>query len=222
MDLDKRRLLVILATLFLTIGGTFVASVYALGWPAATLLTAVSAGMIAVHGLRSGDRFTGLLGIIGLVAGFAELASDYWAIDRFHALFYPANEPMIWRSPLYMPFAWAVIVVQLSVIGRRLGARFSLPAAMGLTGIIGGVNIPLYEHLAKDANLWHYENCRMAFESTPYFIIIYEVLLSIPLPWIALWVEKRGVTAAALTGLALGAWMWAALLLGWTVAEPLP
>ena len=62
----------------------------------------------------------------------------------------------------------------------------------------------------------------MIFDSTPYFIIIFEVLISAPLPWIVRWVENKNFGSAALIGLAEGVWMWLAVLIGWAIAGPLP
>jgi hypothetical protein len=59
---------------------------------------------------------------------------------------------MIVASPAYMPFAWAVILLQMAAVATWLRGRMPVPLAAVVTGLFCGLNIPLYEHLAKDAN----------------------------------------------------------------------
>ena len=42
--------------------------------------------------------------------------------------------PMLWRSPIWMPFAWEIVAVQFGSVGLWLWNRF---CGWGLVGILG-------------------------------------------------------------------------------------
>ncbi|NKB89699.1 MAG: hypothetical protein GKS06_15900 [Acidobacteria bacterium] len=212
IELRRRRLRLALLALAWTVVGTFVAWLGALGWMSATVLTAGASLAFIAHIRRHADSMLRNLWICGLAAGFGELASDYWAAVQYGYLVYPAGEPMIWASPLYMPFAWAVIVVQLGVIGFELADRFGLGRATLATGIIGGINVPIYEYLAKGADLWYCRNCWMLAGTTPYWIIVFEVLFALPLAFLARKANDSGPVAMFAWGVALAIWMWVGLI----------
>ncbi|HEU5348384.1 MAG TPA: hypothetical protein VFU63_07205, partial [Ktedonobacterales bacterium] len=48
--------------------------------------------------------------VFGLIAGLVELVTDAAGEQVAHSLVYPANEPMIWLSPAYMPVSWMVVL----------------------------------------------------------------------------------------------------------------
>jgi hypothetical protein len=116
------------------------------------------------------DRFLARLMLFGVAVGFAELAADAWLVDFTHTLDYsPGGGPMLWRSPLWMPFAWEVVAVQLSYLGLRLCQRYG-GVGLLLVGILGGVNIPYYEEMAKRIHWWSYSGCR-PLSHTPWYKI---------------------------------------------------
>ena len=99
--------------------------------------------------------------LFGAVVGFAELPADAWLVDYTHTLDYSiGGGPMIWRSPLWMPLAWEVVAVQFGNIGLRLWERLG---KMGLLmiGLLGAINIPFYEEMARRIHWWYYSGCRM-------------------------------------------------------------
>ena len=79
---------------------------------------------------------------------------------------------MIWRSPLWMPLAWEVVAVQFGYIGLRLWERFGKTGLL-MIGLLGAINIPFYEEMARRIHWWQYSGCRM-ISSTPWYIIVGE------------------------------------------------
>jgi hypothetical protein len=66
-------------------------------------------------------------------------------------------------------------------------------------GILGAINIPYYEEMARHINWWQYSNCRM-FSYTPYYIILGEFGIAILLTILA----KRIVQGTGATALFVG------------------
>jgi len=73
---------------------------------------------------------------------------------------------MLWRSPLWMPLAWEIVVVQFGYIGLRLMERFGTFIGLVGIGLIGAINIPFYEQIARRSHWWTYCGCRMVL-ATP-------------------------------------------------------
>jgi hypothetical protein len=80
--------------------------------------------------------------------------------------------PMIWRSPLCMPLAWEVVAVQFGYIGLRLWERFGKVGLL-MIALLGAINIPFYEQMARRIHWWQYSGCRM-ISFTPWYIILGE------------------------------------------------
>lgn len=78
--------------------------------------------------------------------------------------------PALWRFPVCMPFAWEIVAVQLGYVGLWLWQRFN-GWGLATVGILGALNLPLYEEIARRINWWAYRNCRM-ISYTPYYIIL--------------------------------------------------
>ncbi len=175
----------VLLTIGLTLAVNVTSSIYGVGWQAITASTALVLGLFVVRIVRHRDRqLRGWL-VFGVVAGFAELVADAWLVNT-GTLIYPQDEPMLWASPAYMPGAWAVVLTQVGYVSGWLRTKLSLPRAALATAAFGGFNIPLYEHLAKGAGWWHYVETPMLF-SAPYYVIVAEFLLVLPL---ALWARR--------------------------------
>ncbi len=157
--------------------------------------------------------------VIGFVAGWLEIVTDAWLVANTTTLLYPKNEPMVWDSPLYMPFAWTIVLTQIGTLGGWLAERLSLLRATLLCALIGGTNIPLYEHLARDAGYWSYVNTPMVFNA-PWYIIVSEFLLSLPLVWFGRLAMAGGLGRSAGLGALVGLWMIPSVIIAWALVGP--
>jgi hypothetical protein len=141
--------------------------------------------------LRHRDIILRRLLLFGLTVGFAELAADAWLVDYTRTLDYSIGDgPMLWRSPIWMPLAWEIVGVQFGYVGLWLWRRFDRWGLIAI-GLLGAINIPYYEELARRINWWEYSKCRM-LSRTPYYIILGEFGIAILLAILA----KRVVQAA--------------------------
>jgi hypothetical protein len=156
---------------------------------------------------------------LGFVAGWVEIVTDAWIVRSTQTLAYPAGEPMVWESPLYMPFAWTIVLAQLGIVGGWLSNRMSLAKATVVCALLGGLMIPFYELLAHHANYWKYTQTPMLWKA-PLYIILSEFLLALPLVWMYRVGQGRshGVTIAL--GLAAGVWMLPSVAFAWLVLGP--
>jgi hypothetical protein len=189
------------------------------GWPLATFNTALILLLDVLYVWRFRDGVLGRWLLLGLAAGVVELTADWWLVARTRTLVYPAGQPMILASPAYMPFAWAMVLAQIGPIGAALGRRLPLPVATLLTALLSGVNIPLYEHLAHDANYWYYRDTPQLFNA-PYNVIAAEFLLALPLVWLGREAERLRWPWSAALGVVEGVWMLPSVLLAFWLLGP--
>lgn len=214
------RLRFILTTLAIVAVAIVTNSFFNTGWITALLLSFSVMSLNLWFVLTRADEFLGKLVIFGLTAGAVELLADAWLVDHTKTLFYEHGEPLLVRSPVYMPVAWAVVLIQIGYIGYRLAGRFGLSAATLATGAIGGVIIPVYEHCAKGAGWWFYDDPGHMFwkTDTPYYIILGEFLLALALPSAIMMCNRRPFYWAIPIGIAMGLWIWMAYAVAvWTV-----
>jgi hypothetical protein len=155
--------------------------------------------------------------IIGTLAGILELFTDHYLVDTIDSLVYPNHELMLWSSPAYMPFAWSNVLLQLSFLGVLLTSRFGLYRATILLCIVGGMYIPMYEHLAKGAEWWWYnQNTPMLFNA-PLYVIICEALISLSLPALIYYSEHKKVRKSVLLGVLEGVWIFVSAWLAFNI-----
>jgi hypothetical protein len=177
--LESARLRVVLATIVLNIVAVlwFAMEPWS-NWRTGLALNIVDNVILIIHVIRRRDSFMAHLMVFGLVVGFVELAADAWLVQGTGTLDYSVGGgPMLWRSPVWMPFAWEIVAVQFGYIGSRLADRWGW-AGLFTTGILGAINIPFYEEMARRTNWWAYSNCRMLLH-TPYYIIAGEYLIAV-------------------------------------------
>jgi hypothetical protein len=149
------------------------------------------------------DALLGRFLLFGIVAGFMELPADAWLVDYTRTLDYSiGGEPMIWRSPVWMPFAWEVVAVQFGYIGLRLWERFG-GAGLLMVGLLGAINIPFYEEMAKRIHWWQYGGSRM-FSFTPWYIVLGEFGIAVLLASLARLLRRGSWQTAIGTGIAGG------------------
>jgi hypothetical protein len=105
---------------------------------------------------------------------------------------------MLWRSPLWMPFAWEVVAVQFGCLGLRLRQRYGAWRLL-LAGVLGSIDIPYYGEMVRRIHWWRYGSCRM-LSLTPWYIIVGEFGSAIAFTLLARPLRGRG----ALTAIGLG------------------
>jgi hypothetical protein len=204
-SLTDARLTIILITIAINIVGVALLSFAPWSdWKTGVALNiidnALLLGFVAWHRDILLARFI----VFGLAVGFSELAADAWLVDYTKTLDYSiGGGPTLWRSPLWMPFAWEVVAVQFAYLGLWLWNRFGGRGLLAI-GVLGAINIPYYEEMARRINWWQYGNCRM-LSYTPYFIILGEFGIAITLALLARHVAEGGWRNAILAGLAGGA-----------------
>ena len=220
LDAGARRLTpldaAMLGALALLIVAHLVAARLALGWITAALTDLlIGAYLLALLTRREWRPLLWRLLVLGLVAGILELVTDAAGEGFAHSLFYPANEPFLWDSPLYMPLSWMIVLTQLGYVAWRLRGLLPLPAALTLAGIIGALDIPFYEEMAYHAGWWHYAPTRLHLGHTPLYVLHFEGLIAAALPLLVWRLASRTARGVIARGVVLGAWLPCAALLSW-------
>jgi hypothetical protein len=198
-----------LVALLLMVGLRFFAHITNIGWQFAALMAFGMTGIYAAFAYITHDRFLKLTLLMTVVAGFTELAADKWLIESTRTLVYYPDEPFIVDSPLYMPFAWAMILTNIGYLGYLISLREDRWKTIVLTMLLGGTIIPLFEHWAKGANWWWYRNTPM-IGYVPYYIILGEAIICAGLAWSLHQLKDTcypKLTALVL-GIGSGLWIW--------------
>jgi hypothetical protein len=158
--------------------------------------------------------------LFGLVVGFTELAADAWLVDHTHTLDYSiGGGPMIWRSPLWMPLAWDVVAVQFGYIGLRLWERFGKLGLL-MIALLGAINIPFYEEMARRIHWWQYSGCRM-ISFTPWYIIVGEFGIALAFALLARTLRRGSVRTAIIAGVVGGISIFACYAIAFWVTDQL-
>ncbi|MGC8856048.1 MAG: DUF6989 domain-containing protein [Anaerolineae bacterium] len=213
---DIIRTKFVLFTLAFGITWNFISSFLGLGWITATLITAILLLLNLAYIYRYRDDVLGRILLFSLAAGWTELLADRWLVEDTQTLHYWPGGPFVLRSPLYMPFAWTVVLVQLAYLGWELSQRIGLPLSAVLIGLFGGINIPLYEQWAKGAGWWFYTNTTM-IGNTPWYIISGEFLIVFTLPFLMRLSQKMAPAWSLALGILHGLWIWAAYALAYVL-----
>ena len=158
--------------------------------------------------------------LFGVVVGFTELAADAWLVDHTRTLDYSIGSgPMIWRSPLWMPLAWEVVAVQFGYIGLRLWERFSKVGLL-IIGLLGAINIPFYEEMARRIHWWQYSRCRM-ISFTPWYIILGEFGIAVAFTLLAGILRRGSWRVAIPAGIAGGAVIFVSYAVAFLITDRL-
>src|SRR5213596_1615292 len=145
------------------------------------------------------DALLARLLLFGVVVGFTELAADAWLVDYTRTLDYSVGGgPMIWRSPLWMPLAWEVVAVQFGYLGLRLRERFGKLGLL-IIAVLGAINIPFYEEMARRIDWWRYTGCRM-ISCTPWYIILGEFGIALAFALLARILRRSSWRTAIIAG----------------------
>ena len=217
-DAETTRVRFALLTIGIVFVGAVTASLHPWGWWTAALITASGSVLIGGFIAVRRDALLFRFFVVAGVAGWVELLTDWYFVDVEPALVYPPEGPFVVSSPLYMPFAWLMVLWPLGLVGRWMDRRWGLAAAMIGVGLISGLNIPLYEYLAEHTGWWHYEGVS-GIGNAPFFVIVAEALTVAALPLAFRITERKRHLAAIGVGIALGAWIFVAGQIGFALFE---
>jgi hypothetical protein len=203
--LDSQRLRLVIATIVINIVAvTLLVLAPWSNWRTGLALNLVDNLMLLGFVLWKRDGLIARLMLFGVVVGFTELLADAWLVDFTRTLDYSVGGgPMLWRSPAWMPFAWEVVAVQFGYLGLRLQERFGGYGLVAI-GLLGAVNIPYYEEMARRIHWWRYSGCRM-ISGTPYYIIVGEFLIAVAFALLVRKFRSADVRSTLLAGVAGGA-----------------
>lgn len=178
---EKQRDIVVFATMGLAVGVLVFCAFFRPGWQGAFIWGFLFFTLYALYAWIAKDRLVWRFIFFSIIAGFVELIADWWLVVKTGTLVYPEGEPMIWESPAYMPFAWAVVLIQIGYIGYIIHQRSNLKIATISVGVLGCAVIPFYEYLAINAQWWSYVNAP-TWGIVPKYIYIAEGLLMLTIP----------------------------------------
>ena len=212
LNLDRRTRFVLFTMLFSVV--SVLNAIFHGGWLPATVTSFIVFGLYLLYIGYYRDSLLGRLLLFGIAAGSVELLADCWSTRLGWLVYFPGG-PFVMCSPVYMPVGWAILMVQLGYLGWLFDQSWGLSKAMLLTALIGAVNIPVYEYLAKSSRLWYYQNVPMLFQTVPYAVIFAEGLICLVLPPVIRLVTKHRWGWSILLGLAEGCWMWGVGVIGY-------
>ena len=188
-------------------------------WRTGLALNAFDNLLLLVFVLQRRDSFLARMMLFGLAVGFAELPADAWLVGWTRTLDYSiSGGPMIWRSPVWMPLAWEIVAVQFGCLGLWLCERFRAPAGLIAIGVLGAVNIPYYEEMARRIHWWQYSGCRM-ISNTPYYIIAGEFLIAAALAVLARLLPRAPWPRVVAIGVAGGVCIFIAYALAFGITD---
>ena len=216
--LNKKEVRFVIATLITTVAVAATSAYFHLTWRSGFVLAVGMYVLLTWFAFRQNDLFLKRLLIFGIAAGFVELLADCWLVKNTGTLVYPMDEPMIACSPLYMPFAWAVILIQIGYLGWLVSNKEKMWVSMLCSTLIGFAVIPLFEHWAKNAGWWYYQNCKMIF-NTPWYIILAEGLICSFLPFFYKHIYRKNYSAQLILGIIEGLWIWASYFIAFHITK---
>ena len=203
--LERERLLVVIATIVINVVAVLLLTFAPWSdWRTGAALNFVDNCLLVGFALVRRDALLGRFLIFGLTVGLTELAADAWLVDYTRTLDYSiGGGPIIWRSPIWMPLAWEVVAVQFGYIGLRLWERFGKIGLL-MIGLLGAINIPFYEEMARRIHWWQYNGCKM-ISFTPWYIILGEFGIALVFALLGRTLRRGSWPVAVLTGLVGGA-----------------
>ncbi len=166
-------------------------------------------------GVRSMRPVLGRIMFAGLIAGACELFTDASGQQVVHSLIYPAGELTIWASPIYMPLTWMVTLTYLGYFSWRLRALQRWRMAILLCGLVGAIEIPLFEEMSYYGGWWRYAPVHLMVGHTPIYVSLFEGLVIAALPLLFYRVERRPWLQVAVVGVVIGAWTAISALAAW-------
>jgi hypothetical protein len=162
--------------------------------------------VISILWLRDGYLLR--LACFGTTAGVVELRADVWLISEVTSLSYQPTDLLLWSSPAFMPLSWGGMLLSAALFGQIM-TRITTLSNATLATIIGGCAcFFVAEALACYSGWWTYRE-GLALGPVPVFIILGEALVCIPLAWMGVILERKGLFFACAMGLGQGLWILA-------------
>src|SRR5215468_764373 len=104
---------------------------------------------------------------MGIVAGLFELPVDWWLVNGIangRLDYLGARDVVLLASPIWMPVAWACVIVELgypalrlfAAVRRRMELRQAAILVSAFIAIAAGVTVGFYEYFAYSAGWWKY------------------------------------------------------------------
>ena len=219
--LEPKRLRVVLATVVINVVAVALLTFAPWSnWRTALALNFVDNALLLGFIILNSDGLLARFMAFGLVVGFAELAADAWLVDYTRTLDYSiGGGPMLWRSPVWMPFAWEVVAVQFGYLGLRLQEHFG-SFGLAIIGLLGAVNIPYYEAMARRIHWWRYGGCRM-LSGAPYYIIFGEFFIAVALALLVRKFRRGNIGATVLAGIGGGVAIFLSYAIAYGLTEGL-
>jgi len=203
--LERGRLCVVIATIVINVIAVSLLTFAPWSdWRTGTALNVVDNCLLVGFTVVRRDALLARFLLFGVVVGLTELAADAWLVDYTRTLDYSiGGGPMVWRSPFWMPLAWEVVAVQFGYIGLRLWKRFGKTGLL-MIGLLGAINIPFYEEMARRIHWWQYSGCR-TISYTPWYIIVGEFGIALVFALLARTLRRDSWGVAVVPGVAGGA-----------------
>ncbi len=224
--LERMRLRTVLFTVAISLVSVLLLAgkPWSAGWTAASLAI-LHLSIFGAHALRFRDAGMARLLLYGFTLGVVELIADALCVHFTGTLDYrPSRSAMIGLSPWWMPLAWMNLSIQIGYLGIWLMRRFGNLKGAALTALLGAVNIPFYEEMARHCNWWAYQNCRMLPGThTPLYIIVAELCIGMALGLLAReTLQATSAKQALQTGLLAGLATIVGGLIGYGLVERIP
>ena len=120
---------------------------------------------------RGGETLSGLFKL-GMVAGIFELLIDWWLIhwiSNGRLVYLTETDVVLLGSPVWMPLAWACVIVELGypairlfgILKGRIRTRTAALVASFIAASAAGLTVGLYEYFAYRASWWKYEKANV-------------------------------------------------------------
>jgi hypothetical protein len=219
--LERERLLVVIATIVINVVAVSLLTFAPWSdWRTGAALNFVDNCLLVGFTVVRRDALLARFLFFGIVVGFTVLAADAWLVDYTRTLDYSiGGGPIIWRSPLWMPLAWEVVAVQFGYIGLRLWERFGQIGLL-MIGLLGAINIPFYEQMARRIHWWQYSGCRM-ISFTPWYIILGEFGIAVAFAWLARMVRRSSWHGVVVAGIGGGASIFVCYAMAFLITDRL-
>lgn len=182
---------------------------------------------------RGGAVLAGLFRL-GIVAGLFELIVDWWLVHGVangRLVYLGGHDVVLLASPIWMPLAWACVIVELGygairlfgTLRTRLGQRRAGVVASLVVAFAAGSMVGFYEYFAFRAGWWKYEPAHAMIGSfCAVFIVVGEALMFLailPIAARALSRDDRPLTSAIAGGAAFSVSILAGYALAYLLLE---